>query len=117
MLSEHVRWVSEQIDDDDLAKLAILTWNFDASSQLPPSQQLFCFLARPHDEVDAFYSVLHTSYNNLIEGIQQTGHLNKNLRNFLGSSKIVWKMNGMYGNACPWNNQLSHHVQYHLGIC
>ena len=35
--NEHAKWVLEKIDYDDLA---ILTWHFDASSQLP-SQQLF----------------------------------------------------------------------------
>ena len=65
VLDEHIKWVSEQINHDDLTKLAILTWNFDASSQLP-SEQLFHFLAHPHNEVDNLYPVLHTSYSNLI---------------------------------------------------
>lgn len=66
VLDEDIKWVSKKINYDDLAKLAILTWNFDASSQLP-SQHLFCFLTRPHDEVDAFHSALHTGYSNLVE--------------------------------------------------
>ena len=65
VLDEHIKWVSEQINHDDLTKLAILTWNFDASSQLP-SEQLFHFLAHPHIKVDNLYRALHTSYSNLI---------------------------------------------------
>ena len=97
VLSEHVRWVSEQIDDDDLTKLAILTWNFDASSQLP-FQQIFCFLARPRDEVDALYSVLHISYNNLIESYptnrpfkQEFTELLRFLKSRLENKWNVWK--------------------------
>ena len=64
VLSEHIRQVSKQINYDNLAKLAILTWNFDASSQLPP-EQLFHFLAHPHDKDDSLYLNLRTSYSNL----------------------------------------------------
>ena len=64
VLSEHIKQVSEQINHDDLAKLAVLTWNFDASSQLPP-EQLFHFLTQPHDKGGNLYSTLHTSYSNL----------------------------------------------------
>ena len=70
MLREHITWVSEQVNYDDLAKLAILTWHFDASSQFP-SRQLFCFLAHPYNNIDDF-SVLKKSYSNL-PGCSSTG--------------------------------------------
>lgn len=116
VLSGHVRWVSEQINHDDLAKLAILTWNFDASSQLP-SQQLFCFLAHPHDEVDAFYSVLHTSYNNLIESYSTNQPFKQEFTELLSFLKdrlenkwnVIWKCMSLEQPAVtpysilPWN--------------
>ena len=64
VLSEHIKQVSGQINYDNLAKLAILTWNFDASSQLLP-EQLFHFLTHPHDKDNSLYLNLYTSYSNL----------------------------------------------------
>ena len=64
VLSEHIKQVSEQVNYDNLAKLAILTWNFNTSSQLPP-KQLFHFLTHPHNKDNSLYLNLHTSYSNL----------------------------------------------------
>lgn len=58
VLSEHIKQISEQIDYDDLAKLAILTWSFDASSQLPP-EQLFHMNARQRRLNFGFAIFLH----------------------------------------------------------
>ena len=86
VLSEHIKQVSEQINYDSLAKLAILTWNFDASSQLPP-EELLHFLAHPHDEDDSLYLNLRTSYSNLTGNYsteQQFKQEVTELLNFLG---------------------------------
>ena len=116
MLDEHIKRVSEQINYYGLAKLAILTWNFDASSQLP-SQQLFCFLAHPHDEVDAFYSMLHTSYSNHIESYSTNRRFEQEFMELLSFLKnrlenewnVIWKCMPLEQQTAtpysisPWN--------------
>lgn len=88
ILDEHIRWVLKGITDDSLAKLAILTWSVDASTQLL-SQELFYFLAHLYEEFNILYPILHTTYSRFTEIIQQTGHLDKISKNFSTPSRIV----------------------------
>lgn len=61
-LSKHVERVSEKLNHDALLKLALLTWHFDASSQMP-YQELLLFVAKPYDEFEALSRILCVRYN------------------------------------------------------
>ena len=96
LLGKHVEWVSEQIDDDGIAKLAVFTWNFSASLQLP-SQQLLEFLAWP--EIENLDPALHASYSKLVQRSstvqqfrQEVAHLLRFLKNGLKYEwNVMWK--------------------------
>ncbi|OJJ65615.1 hypothetical protein ASPBRDRAFT_490315 [Aspergillus brasiliensis CBS 101740] len=61
LLDEHTKRISDMLHDDIILKLALLTWHFDATSQLP-SQELLDFFAQPHDKADAVCMALWEPY-------------------------------------------------------
>lgn len=62
LLDEHIKCVSDELCDDVLLKLAIFTWHFDASSELP-CQELFLFIASPVDKFEDLSSTLGKTYS------------------------------------------------------
>ena len=48
LLDKHIRDISDRLTYDALFKLALLTWHFDASSEVP-SPELLHFLEHPND--------------------------------------------------------------------
>ena len=96
LLGKHVEWVSEQIDDDGIAKLAVFTWNFSASPQ-SPSQQLLDFLACP--EFESLHHVLHASYSRLVQHSSTEQQFRQEVTHLLGFLKnglkyewnVIWK--------------------------
>ncbi|ODM19129.1 hypothetical protein SI65_05746 [Aspergillus cristatus] len=98
ILDEHIKCVSKDIVDDDLAKLAILTWSVDASTQLL-SQELFYFIVRLYEEFDILYPTLHTTYSRFAENDSTNRFFRQDFRKLLDSLKdrlthewnVIWK--------------------------
>ncbi|BCR83056.1 uncharacterized protein ACHE_10458S [Aspergillus chevalieri] len=98
ILDEHIKCVSKDIADDDLFKLAILTWSVDANSQLL-SQELFYFLINLREKNDILYPILHTTYSKFAQKCSTYRSFRRDFTKWLNSLEdclthewnVIWK--------------------------
>lgn len=61
-LDKHVQKMVEDLADDSLLIISLLTWHFDARIEAPPFRQLLCFFAEPSKDIDRVCEDIHQSY-------------------------------------------------------
>ena len=61
-LDKHVQKMVEDLADDSLLVLSLLTWHFNARIEAPPFRQLLCFFAEPSKDIDRVCEDIHGSY-------------------------------------------------------
>lgn len=61
ILNEHVKYISDNLDYNDLLKLTLLTWHFDASEFLSPG--LLHLFDQPPTEFEKLCVTLSDQYN------------------------------------------------------
>lgn len=61
-LRQSVEGLVEELTEESLIILSLLTWHFDAKIGGPPSPGIFHFFAQPNEQLDAVCENIHTSY-------------------------------------------------------
>ena len=66
LLDEHTKSICDELSDDIIIQLGLLTWHFDATSEMP-SSELLDFLRYPNDKVNNVCQTLCGRYTSQTE--------------------------------------------------
>jgi hypothetical protein len=61
-IDKHVQELVEDLADDSLLIISLLTWHFDARIEAPTFRQLLCFFAEPSEDIDRVCEDVHLSH-------------------------------------------------------
>lgn len=79
-LDKHVQDMVEDLTEDTLKILSLLTWHFDTRIEAPAFRQLLCFFAQPWKDIDRICEDIHRSYIILAAPVSIKGFKRKLVR-------------------------------------
>ena len=83
LLNKYTERISNRLCENVILELALLTWHFDATSELP-SKELLNFFAHPDDKVEGVCQAICERYNTLIGASVSCCEFGERFANHLG---------------------------------